>query len=97
LIDEAAVHAAGDERFGSYRRLYRRTQPGGSAAGARCNPRFAQSCFPHIGRRQKTEDVRKLVARKYPYLLYYTIDHAADEVVLLTIQHPARSREYRDE
>ena len=29
--------------------------------------------FPEIGRRQSVEGVRKAVARKYPYLIYYTI------------------------
>ena len=27
--------------------------------------------FPHVGRKQRTEGVRKLVTRKYPYLVYY--------------------------
>ncbi|MEX0591246.1 MAG: hypothetical protein WD207_09170 [Xanthobacteraceae bacterium] len=40
--------------------------------------------------------VRKLVTRKYPYLVYYTADEAAEEAVVLTIQHPAREREYTD-
>ena len=40
--------------------------------------------------------MRKLVTRKYPYLVYYTVDEAAEEVIILTIQHPAREREYED-
>jgi len=36
------------------------------------------------------------VTRHYPYLVYYTLDKAADEVVVLTIQHPARKREHSD-
>ena len=52
--------------------------------------------YPQIGRRQTIESVRKLVTRKYPYLVYYTADTAADEIVILTIQHPAREREYSD-
>jgi hypothetical protein len=39
---------------------------------------------------------RKLVTRRYPYLVYYTVDVAREEVVILTIQHPAREREYED-
>jgi len=54
------------------------------------------SLFPAIGRLQKVEGVRKLVTRRYRYLVYYTIDEEAGEIVILTIQHPARSREYRD-
>ena len=52
--------------------------------------------FPQIGRRQKIEGVRKLVTRRYPYLVYYTIDDVAEEIVVLSIQHPAREREYSD-
>ena len=52
--------------------------------------------FPAIGRPQNVEGVRKLVTPKYRYLVYYTIDVKAEEIVILTIQHPARSREYRD-
>jgi toxin ParE1/3/4 len=36
------------------------------------------------------------MTRKYRYLVYYMIDEGAEEIVILTIQHPARSREYRD-
>ena len=52
--------------------------------------------FPGVGRPQNVEGVRKLVTPGHRYLLYYTIDEAAEEIVILTIRHPARSREYRD-
>jgi toxin ParE1/3/4 len=52
--------------------------------------------FPEIGRRQKVEGVRKLVTRKYPYLVYYSIDELAEEIVVIAIQHPARRREHED-
>jgi toxin ParE1/3/4 len=52
--------------------------------------------FPAIGRPRNVEGVRKLVTPKYRYLVYYTIDEGSEDVVILTIQHPARSREYRD-
>jgi plasmid stabilization system protein ParE len=52
--------------------------------------------FPEIGRRQKAEGVRKLVTRKYAYLVYYTIDEAANEVVILNVKHPARRQEHED-
>ena len=52
--------------------------------------------FPAIGRPQNVEGVRKLVTPKYRYLVYYMIDEGAKEIVILTIQHPARRREYRD-
>ena len=52
--------------------------------------------FPAIGRPQNVEGVRKLVTRRYRYLVYYTVDEKAEEIVILTIHHPARRREYRD-
>lgn len=52
--------------------------------------------FPHVGRRQKAEGVRKFVTRKYSYLVYYTVDEAAAEIVILNIRHPARRREHED-
>ena len=52
--------------------------------------------FPQVGRAQTIEGVRKLVTRKYPYLVYYRVDEAANEIIILTIQHPAREREHED-
>lgn len=47
--------------------------------------------FPHIGRRQSVEDVRKLITRRFGYLVYYRLDNAAAEIVVLAIRHPARA------
>jgi plasmid stabilization system protein ParE len=52
--------------------------------------------FPQAGRRQTSPGVRKLVTRKYPYLVYYTLDDNADEIIILSIRHPARRREHED-
>ncbi len=52
--------------------------------------------FPRLGRQQQVEGVRKLVTRRYPYIVYYTIADAADEVIILAIQHPAQEREHAD-
>jgi toxin ParE1/3/4 len=52
--------------------------------------------FPEAGRRQTIEGLRKFVTRKYPYLVYYTVDPSAEEIIILTIQHPAREREHED-
>jgi toxin ParE1/3/4 len=52
--------------------------------------------FPELGRRQAVKGVRKLITRKYSYLVYYSLDQSADEIVILTIQHPVRDREYKD-
>jgi toxin ParE1/3/4 len=52
--------------------------------------------FPEAGRRQTIEGVRKFVTRKYSYLIYYDLDQSADAIVILTIQHSAREREFED-
>src|ERR1035437_5531795 len=52
--------------------------------------------FPQVGRQQEVEGVRKLVTRHYPYLVYYTADESAEEIIIITIQHPARERENSD-
>jgi toxin ParE1/3/4 len=52
--------------------------------------------FPEVGRLQSLEGVRKLVTRKYSYIVYYSLDKIHDDIVILTIQHPAREREYED-
>jgi toxin ParE1/3/4 len=52
--------------------------------------------FPEAGRRQTIEDVRKFIIRRYSYLIYYVLDRSVDEIVILTIQHSAREREYED-
>ncbi len=50
--------------------------------------------FPTLGRRQSVEDVRKYVTRQHSYLVYYTYD--TETVIVLTIRHPARQRNYTD-
>jgi toxin ParE1/3/4 len=52
--------------------------------------------FPELGRRQTVEGVRKLATRKYPYFIYYRLDRPMDEIVILTIRHQARRREFQD-
>ena len=52
--------------------------------------------FPQVGRRQKVEGVRKLVTRRYPYLVYYSADEAAEEIIVIAIQYPVREREHSD-
>jgi toxin ParE1/3/4 len=53
--------------------------------------------FPRIGRLQTGASVRKLVVRKYPYLIYYTINDADAEIVVISIRHAARRRDFSDE
>jgi plasmid stabilization system protein ParE len=52
--------------------------------------------FPEVGRRQTVKGVRKLVTRKYPYLVYYAVDQDAEEIIILAIQHSAHEREHSD-
>jgi addiction module RelE/StbE family toxin len=47
--------------------------------------------FPRIGRAQNLEDVRKLITRRFGYLVYYQLDEAAAEIVVLAIRHPVRA------
>ena len=50
-----------------------------------------------MGRAQSVDGVRKLVTRKYAYLVYDTVDDTAGEIVILTIQHPGREREFEND
>jgi toxin ParE1/3/4 len=50
--------------------------------------------FPHAGRRQTVEGVRKLVTRKYHYIVYYMADAVTEEIIVLSIQHPSQMREH---
>jgi toxin ParE1/3/4 len=50
--------------------------------------------YPSAGRGQTTERVRKLVVRKYPYLIYYTLRD--NEIIVLSIKHAAQRREHQD-
>jgi addiction module RelE/StbE family toxin len=52
--------------------------------------------YPWLGRRQTLADVRRLVTRRFPYLVYYRVDAAAGEVVVLSIRHAAQKRDYED-
>ena len=96
--DEASFHGAGDPRPSDVADYIREYSPN---AALRVRSAILDALqdlvlFPEVGRRQKTEGVRKLVTRRYAYLIYYTLDRNADEIVVLTIQHSARAREHED-
>jgi plasmid stabilization system protein ParE len=97
-IHEAALHAACYRRYRGPCRLY--PFPGSRCSASRATAIYESLqdliLFPYIGRRQKAEHVRKLVTRKYPYLIYYTVDADAEEIVILNVKHPAREREHED-
>ncbi len=54
------------------------------------------AAFPGLGRAQDTAGIRKLVTRKYGYLVYYAVDENAGEIAVLAIQRPARERPFTD-
>ena len=41
--------------------------------------------------------MRKLVTARYAYIIYYIVDEAQQEIVILSMKHPAEEREYDDE
>lgn len=51
--------------------------------------------YPAAGREQTTPGVRKIVARKYHYLIYYRADR--EDVSILSVQHPAQERTFEDD
>ncbi len=51
---------------------------------------------PRVGRAQTVEDVRKIVTRRYAYVIYYGINDSAREISVITILHAARARPYSD-
>jgi toxin ParE1/3/4 len=52
--------------------------------------------FPRLGTPQTVPGVYKHITRRYPYLIYYTIDVDAGVVYIITIRHGARQLEYDD-
>jgi plasmid stabilization system protein ParE len=52
--------------------------------------------FPRIGRRQRVEGVRKFITSPFRYRIYYRLDEAADEIVILSVSHPARRSAHSD-
>jgi plasmid stabilization system protein ParE len=46
--------------------------------------------FPLIGHLTDEADVRILPVVRYPFAIFYTVDNAADEVVILHVRHTAQ-------
>jgi plasmid stabilization system protein ParE len=40
--------------------------------------------------------VRKFVMTRYAYLIYYMVDEAEDEIVILAVKHSAQEQEFGD-
>jgi plasmid stabilization system protein ParE len=50
------------------------------------------AAHPHAGRAY-TGGRRRFALRRFPYLIFYRVDKAADQVVILAIRHGARQQE----
>jgi toxin ParE1/3/4 len=48
--------------------------------------------FPFAGHVTDEADVRMLAVVRYPFLIFYAIDDASDEVVILHVRHSAQER-----
>jgi plasmid stabilization system protein ParE len=48
--------------------------------------------FPEAGHLTDEPNVRMFPVIRYPYLVFYAIDAAADEVVILHVRHGAQQR-----
>jgi toxin ParE1/3/4 len=48
--------------------------------------------FPLVGHLTDEAEVRVLPVVRYPFLVFYAIDNAADEVVILHVRHTAQDR-----
>jgi plasmid stabilization system protein ParE len=47
--------------------------------------------YPLMGHRADEEGVRVMSAVRYPFLIFYAIDDAADEIVILHVRHGAQN------
>lgn len=52
--------------------------------------------FPRIGRMQKVPGLRRLVARPYPYNIYYVVDEESAVVMIISIVHTSRKPKFAD-
>jgi toxin ParE1/3/4 len=52
--------------------------------------------FPNAGRPQTVEGVRKIMTRRYPYIIYYSVDTDDKAIVVLSLRHAAQRREFSD-
>ena len=46
--------------------------------------------FPEMGHLTDETNVRVLSVVRYPFLMFYAIDEAADEIVVLHVRHSAQ-------
>jgi toxin ParE1/3/4 len=55
------------------------------------------SQYPGVGRRQSVDGIRKLKVSRYPYLIYYSIEDATAEILILAIRHAACAPDFTDD
>jgi toxin ParE1/3/4 len=48
--------------------------------------------FPLVGHLTDEANVRVLSVVRYPFLIFYAIDDAADEIIILHVRHTAQER-----
>lgn len=53
--------------------------------------------FPFSGPRSDVKPVRKIVVRRYPYIIYYVVDAERREIVIITIQHGSRHQPFESD
>lgn len=46
--------------------------------------------FPYSGRASEVTDIRELPIVRYPYIVFYAVDDAAGEVLILRVRHTSR-------
>jgi toxin ParE1/3/4 len=46
--------------------------------------------FPYSGRPSEIADVRELPIVRYPYIVFYTVDEQAGEVLILRVRHTSQ-------
>lgn len=53
--------------------------------------------FPYTGEEVSEAGTRTLAIVRYPYMLYYAVDEALDEVVMLHVRHTAQEKPAADD
>jgi len=48
------------------------------------------SQYPYAGSQTDDPGLRYIIASPYPYLIFYEVNEAEDEVVIITVRHSAR-------
>ena len=88
---------AADDLEGIHAYLVARSPLGARNVQLAMQSTFTQlAAFPYLGRAQTSPSLLKLGVTRYPYNVYYTVDQAADEVVIITVRHTSRAPEFFD-